>query len=127
MSKIYNIKITEENINNCNTNIFGDWFNNFSNNEDLPINTNPFPYVIIPEFINTEYYNQIKSSLPSEPNETWWKYENPLEVKYALDNLELMDPAIRNIFYSLSHDNAIDKFKTIFNMQDLEYNLDMDD
>jgi Rps23 Pro-64 3,4-dihydroxylase Tpa1-like proline 4-hydroxylase len=121
MSKNYNIKITKENINNSNTNIFGDWFNNFSNNEDLHINTSPFPYIIIPEFINTDYYNQIKSSFPSTPDDKWWKYENPLEVKYALDNLELMDPIISNVFYSLSHENTIDKFKKIFNIPELEY------
>jgi len=74
MTKNYKIKITEANINNSNTNIFGDWFNNFSNNEDLHINTNPFPYVIIPDFINADYYNQIKSSFPSTPDENWWKY-----------------------------------------------------
>ena len=116
MTKNYNIKITEENINNCNANIFGRWFN-----EQIDLETNPFPYVIIPEFINTEYYNQIESKIPSEPNEKWWKYENPLEVKYALDNLELMDSVISNIFYALSHDNTIDKFKKIFNIPDLEY------
>ena len=121
MTKNYKIKITEANINNSNTNIFGDWFNNFSNNEDLHINTNPFPYVIIPEFINGDYYNQIKSSFPSTPDENWWKYENPLEVKYALDNLELMDPIIGNVFYSLSHESVIDKFKKIFNIPELEY------
>ena len=116
MTKNYNIKITEKNINNCNANIFGRWFN-----EKIDLETNPFPYVIIPEFINTEYYNQIESKIPSEPNEKWWKYENPLEVKYALDNLELMDGVISNIFYALSHDNTIDKFKKIFNIPDLEY------
>jgi Rps23 Pro-64 3,4-dihydroxylase Tpa1-like proline 4-hydroxylase len=121
MTKNYNIKITEENINKCNNNIFGDWFNDFNNNEKMILDTNPFPYIIIPGFINANYYNQIKSSFPSTPDENWWKYENPLEVKYALDNIELMDPIIRNVFYSLSHESVIDKFKNIFNISDLEY------
>ena len=121
MSKTHNIKITQENINNSNTNIFGDWFNNFSNNDKNTLNTNPFPYIIIPEFINTEYYNKVKEVFPSKPDEKWWKYENPLEVKYALDNLELMDPTISNIFYSLSHGDVVDKFKKIFNIPELEY------
>ena len=98
MSKTHNIKITQENINNSNTNIFGDWFNNFSNNDKNTLSINPFPYIIVPEFINTEYYNKVKEVFPAKPDEKWWKYENPLEVKYALDNLELMDPTINNIF-----------------------------
>jgi len=116
MTKNNNIKITKENVDNCSPYIFGDWFN-----EKINTVSNPFPHVIIPEFIKPEYYNQIKSKLPSEPNENWWKYENPLEVKYALDNLELMDNDIRNVFYSLSHEVTIDKFKKIFNIPDLEY------
>jgi len=76
---------------------------------------------MIPEFINTEYYNKVKDVFAAKPDEKWWKYENPLEVKYALDNLELMDPTISNIFYSLSHSDVVDKFKKIFNIPELEY------
>lgn len=121
MSKNHSIKITQQKVDNCYTDIFGDWFNNFSSNDKNTLNTNPFPYIIIPEFINTKYYNKFKEVFPSKPNENWCKYENPLEVKYTLDNLEIMDPVISNTFYSLSHENTIDKFKKIFNIPELEY------
>jgi hypothetical protein len=117
MTKNYSIKITEEHIKNCNSDIFGKWFTE----NNINLESNPFPHVIIPEFIEPEYYNQMKSKFPSEPNENWWKYENPLEVKYALDNLELMDDVISNVFYSLSHETVIDKFKKIFDIPELEY------
>jgi Rps23 Pro-64 3,4-dihydroxylase Tpa1-like proline 4-hydroxylase len=117
MTKNYSIKITEEHIKNCNSDIFGKWFTE----NNINLESNPFPHVIIPEFIEPEYYNQMKSKFPSEPNENWWKYENPLEVKYALDNLELMDDVISNVFYSLSHETVIDKFKKLFDIPELEY------
>ena len=110
MSKNCNIKITEENIRSSNNDIFGDWFNNI---EKLSLKTAPFDHIIIPDFINRDYYRELESKIPSTPGETWWKYENPLEVKYALDDLNTMHPAIRNVFYSLSHDNTIDRFKKI--------------
>jgi len=118
MSKSCNIKITEENIRSSNNDIFGDWFNNI---EKLSLKTAPFDHIIIPDFIKNDYYRELESKIPSTPGETWWKYENPLEVKYALDDLNTMHPAIRNVFYSLSHDNTIDRFKKIFNIPDLEY------
>lgn len=117
MTKNYSIKITEEHIKNCNSDIFGKWFTK----NNINLESNPFPHVIIPEFIEPEYYNQMKSKFPSEPNENWWKYENPLEVKYALDNLEMMDDVISNVFYSLSHETVIDKFKKLFDIPELEY------
>ena len=118
MSKNCNIKITEENIRSSNNDIFGDWFNNI---DKLSLKTAPFDHIIIPDFINRDYYHEIESKIPSTPEKTWWKYENPVEVKYALDDLNTMHPAIRNVFYSLSHDNTIDRFKKIFNIPDLEY------
>ena len=110
-------KINEININNCNTNIFGDWLNN----TDLKIETNPFDYIIINNFIESDYYNKLQDVLPQKPTNDWWKYENPIEVKYALDKFELMDPAIHNIFYALSHVKIIDKFKSLFNIPNLEF------
>jgi hypothetical protein len=110
-------KINEDNINNCNTNIFGDWINN----NDLKIESNPFDYIIINNFIESDYYNKLQDVLPQKPTNDWWKYENPIEVKYALDKFELMDPAIHNIFYALSHDKIIEKFKSLFNIPNLEF------
>lgn len=110
-------KITEENINNCNVSIFGDWLNN----NNLNIEKHPFEHIIINNFIDNEYYDKLREVLPSKPTDEWWKYENPIEVKFALDKFELMDPLIKNIFYSLSHKNLIDKFSKLFNIPNLDY------
>jgi hypothetical protein len=110
-------KITAEKINNCNIGIFGDWLNN----NNLKIETIPFEHIIINNFIEHEYYNKIQDVLPKKPTDEWWKYENPIEVKYALDNFELMDPMVQNIFYALSHAIIIDKLKNMFNITTLEY------
>lgn len=111
MEKINNLKIK-----NCNNNIFGEWINN-----DFNLNKNPYDHIIINNFIDSSYYDEIQKILPDKPTQTWWKYENPLEVKYALDDFELMHPLIQNIFYALSHDKIINKLKNIFNIHNLEY------
>ena len=115
--KTYNKKINDENILNSNINIFGEWLNN----KDLKVETNPFDHIILNDFIEKNYYSKLLEILPKKPTDEWWKYENPIEFKYALDNFEVMDPAVKNIFYALSHPTIIDKLKIIFNIPNLEY------
>jgi hypothetical protein len=110
-------KLNDESINNCNVNIFGDWIEN----NDLNVNTIPFEHIIINNFIEEQYYNELDGVLPKTPSNEWWKYENPIEVKYALDKFEHMDPMVQNIFNALSHKKLINKFESIFNIKNLEY------
>lgn len=110
------IKITEQDIINCNTDIFGKWIN-----EDIKINTVPFNHCIIENFLNEETYERIFNKYPQKPNEEFWKYFNPLEVKYTLDKFEFIDDEIKNFFFALSHDKLINKLKTTFNIIDLEF------
>jgi len=116
MSKNIDKKITDENIQNCNINIFGDWINN-----KLKCNTEPISYILIDNFLNNDTYNLISKDYPDKPYKTWWKYENPLEVKYANDNISEYPENTQNLFYALSHHKIITKFQNIFNIPNLEY------
>jgi len=105
-------KIHQKNINNANIDIFGNWIN-----LNLKINNEPFKHIIIDNFFNQNYLD----IFPDKPNEHFWKYENPLEVKFALDKPEYMHPSIKNIFNALSHYSIINIFSKLFNIADLEY------
>jgi Rps23 Pro-64 3,4-dihydroxylase Tpa1-like proline 4-hydroxylase len=109
-------QVTDEDIVNCNTDIFGEWIVKENQKKSLP-----FDHIVINNFLTDTYYNLVKTVLPETPTDEWYKYENPLEVKYLTENLELMHPLIRNIFYALSHKIVIDKLKNIFNLDDLQY------
>ena len=111
------LKIESKAIAECNYNIFGEWISN----DKLTIKTEPYDHIIIDNFINESYYEKLQSSFPKEPNETWWQYKNPLEVKYTFDNLEEFGPNIKNIFYALSHEIIINKLKHLFNIPNLEH------
>lgn len=110
------IKITKMDINNCNNNIYGHWIN-----ETIKPKLNPFPYTIIDNFLNNDTYNKINKEFANKPDDTWWKYNNPLEVKYAKDDIYNFGTNTKNLFYSLSSDKIINKMKEIFNIPDLEY------
>jgi len=111
------LKIEHEAIAKCDYNIFGEWITN----DKLTIKTEPYDHIIINNFIGDDYYEKIQSSFPKEPNEMWWTYNTPLEVKYTYDNLEEFNPEIKNVFYALSHERIINKLKTLFSIPNLEH------
>ena len=110
------IKISEKDINDANIDIFGDWIDN-----EVEISLNPFKYCIIENFLQEDYYEEIKNTYPEKPNNKFWKYENPLEVKYALDDMNEIDSSVKNLFFALSNNKLINKFEKIFNIEKLEY------
>jgi hypothetical protein len=109
-------KITNENIKNCNINIFGNWINN-----NLKYNINPIPYILIDNFLKDDTYELINKEYPDKLDKSWWKYENPLEVKYANDKINEYPNNTKNLFYALSHQEFINKIGNIFNIHNLEY------
>lgn len=99
---------------------FGDWFKNTSSLNELFNNAKPFEHIIIPNFLNAEYANKIYDKFPND-YENWHKYYNPIEVKYAYDDINNLDDDIKKIFYLLSTDEMIEKISEITSIQNLTY------
>lgn len=103
-----------------NLSYFGDWIHN---TQDLTLRyskAEPFSYVVIDNFLSQEYIENLEQQFPTD-FENWHRYENPLEVKYANDNLEGMSKDIRQLFYILSTDEVTGIFSKISGISDLEY------
>lgn len=116
------MKITKELIENSNKDIFGSWINNtdFINEIELKFNNViPFEY-IIPNFLKEEIANKISNEYPSNL-EDYHKYNNPLEVKYAYNNINNMSNDIKNIFYALCSNRILDVLKKITRKDNIEY------
>tara|TARA_E500000178_G_scaffold355190_1_gene426899 strand:+ start:261 stop:1130 length:870 start_codon:yes stop_codon:yes gene_type:complete len=114
------IKINKKNIKKSNNNIFGDWIkdDNLKNNYTYE----PFGHIIIENFLNDDYIENVNNNFPTNINDNnWYKYNNPLEVKFANDNINELPDNIKNIFYSLSSEKVINKLKEITNINNLEY------
>jgi Rps23 Pro-64 3,4-dihydroxylase Tpa1-like proline 4-hydroxylase len=105
-----------ENINNY----LGEWIHNLDEISNQFINAKPFEHVIIPNFLNEEYANKISNKFPTNLNE-WHKYCNPLEVKYAFDDINSLDNDIKKVFYILSSEQVIEKVSKITNISNLTY------
>jgi Rps23 Pro-64 3,4-dihydroxylase Tpa1-like proline 4-hydroxylase len=115
------IKINKIHLNNNSClKYFGDWVNNIDFLNDEFKKSQPFENVVINNFLNEEYAEQIYNMFPSS-YDNWYKYENPLEVKYAYDDINNLNEHIKNYFYYLSSYEIISLFKKITGIHDLEY------
>jgi dTDP-glucose 4,6-dehydratase len=99
---------------------FGDWINNINILKNEYKNALPFEHIIINNFLNEEYINKIYEEFPTN-FDSWYKYYNPIEIKYANDDINNMGQNIKDLFYTLCTDEAIDMFKRISGIFNLEY------
>ena len=73
---------------------FGNWILSPEKlNRDF-INAKPFSYVVIDNFLNNDFIENINKEFPDEYID-WHKYNNPLEVKYAFDNIDCLGHNIK--------------------------------
>ena len=104
------------------THFFGNWINNVDELQERFLNAEPFEHIIIPNFLNNEYAEIVHASFPENiENKSWHKYYNPIEVKYAFDNIQELPNEIKDIFYLLSSTEICEKFSNLSNIPNLQY------
>ena len=121
-----NIKINQDKLETINSfenlilNYFGDWTRNVDVLSSQFSNALPFEHIIIDNFLNEKYANILYNLFP-ENFENWYVYENPIEVKYAYDNIENLEEPMNKYFYYLSSNVMIDIFRKLTNISDLTF------
>jgi len=112
------IKIYSNNLNKSNIQLI----NEIKKDElrEKFINAKPFSYVVIDNFLKEEYVEELYNNYP-EIDDNWHQYNNPLEVKYAYDNLNIMSDPYKNFLYYLNSDIFINELKDITGIYNLEY------
>ena len=120
------IKINKTNLSEINSlgekvlDKFGNWVNNIDLFKNNFLNGSPFEHVVIDNFLDETYANELYDLFP-EKFDDWYKYENPIEVKFTYDNVDELDKKMKNYFYYLSSDKIVDIFRKITNINDLTY------
>ena len=100
---------------------FGDWVNHTNELSSLFVNAQPFPNIILRNFLDGAYAEMIFNDFPMDiENDKWHKYYNPIEVKFARDDINNLSDPIRNIFYMLSSDAMIKKMCELTKINNLE-------
>jgi 3,5-epimerase/4-reductase len=99
---------------------FGNWYNNVDKLNNKFVNNKPFDHIIIPNFLSDEFANLIYNEYPSDI-ENWYKYWNPLEVKYAYDNIEKMPLNLNKYFYLVNSEFIVNKISKLSGIKNLEF------
>jgi dTDP-glucose 4,6-dehydratase len=103
-------------------NFFGDWINDVDKLQNDFSNAKPFEHIIIPNFFSKEYAELLYKTFPEDiDNGKWYKYLNPIEVKYAFDDIQQLQPDVKNAFHLLSTKEITEKIASLTNIPNLEY------
>ena len=126
MSDIYdsNIKLSDTYLDTFNhtdiSKYLGNWIDNIDNIKNKFLCAEPFEHVVIDNFLNNDYAEKISQLFPDDLSK-WHKYCNPIEVKYAYDNINVLPTDLKDYFYMMSSRQFIDIVKSTTNITDLEY------
>jgi len=114
------MKISKMSINNSDNSIFGEWIKTPEKYQFSFNNAEPFEYCIIDNFLKPDIAKIASKNYPENMNDYHY-YNNPLEKKYAYDNIENMNENIQNIFYALCSETILSSLKTITKKKQLQY------
>ena len=98
---------------------FGEWILDCEKLSKEFNNNNPFNHIVIDNFLNTQYAEKILDKFPSN-YDNWHKYCNPIEYKYAYDDINNLDPILKNYFYVLSCPQFVEKMNELTGISNLE-------
>jgi dTDP-glucose 4,6-dehydratase len=104
---------------------FGEWIQNDESLKKLNdkfANAEPFEHIIIDNFLNKEYAEEIFNTFPTDiTSGNWHKYNNPIEYKFTNDKINSMPLCIKKLFHLLSCEQIIQKIGALSDISNLEY------
>jgi hypothetical protein len=107
--------------------LLGKWYSDSEKLEKMRVeflSAKPYPHISIENFLDDKIADLVSEKFPqvSDPKTQgkWHKYCNPIEVKFAMDNLEDMPEEAKKVFYLLSTGHFIKKLSELTNIPDLE-------
>ena len=79
----------------------------------------PFPYVVIDNFMNPEALQSVLDVFPTPKDLAFYKYENPLEKKLAMDQLAKLPKPIQDILIYLNSPDMLMFFEKLTGIEGL--------
>lgn len=98
---------------------FGDWIENKKLLCDTYKNAQPFEHIVIPNFFNDSFANELERNFPLQNEKGWYKYYNPIEKKTALNDFSNF-PIFKSLFDILQSESFVKHVQDITSISNLE-------
>lgn len=99
--------------------MFGSWYDEPEKYCKIYKKGEPFEYVVINNFFREDFAGKILSEF-SDPDETWWAYDNPFEQKFLLNNFNENHTNIKDVFSVLNSADFAEKVSVLTGIPNLE-------
>jgi len=106
------------------TKIFGDWIKDPIALQKKFIEAKPYSFIKIKNFLNHDLAEKLADKFPTpvgDAQKHFHRYCNPLENKWAMDNVLEFPEEFRFIFEALSTSDLCKKMGDLTNIKDLEH------
>ena len=100
----------------------GDWTKRVTELARVYHEAQPFSHVIIDEFLPPRVYAQLEEAMEGlSPDISWYRYFNPLEVKWAWDKLDHMPPIVQAYFALMQSSTVVELMRQLTGVATLEH------
>jgi Rps23 Pro-64 3,4-dihydroxylase Tpa1-like proline 4-hydroxylase len=82
-------------------------------------NNSPYPHIIIDNFLKDDIAKEVAESFPKQDNEFWFQYNNPIENKFATDDIRKFPPIIAKVIHSLNSQELVSKVEKLMGVTEL--------
>jgi hypothetical protein len=98
--------------------MFGPWYHSPATFTSGFANAKPFPHVVIDNFFSDKAATELADMFPAL-DDTWYRYWNPLEKKYAKNTFDGL-PAYNRLFATLQSDEFVMRMRELTGIAGLE-------
>ncbi len=97
----------------------------FSKRIDTPVTralfneAKPFPHIVIDNLLDEDMLRSLVSNYPHIEDRSWWQYDNPLERKYAFNDLSQLHQNFRDFFDEANSSEFIEQLSRLTDLQNL--------
>lgn len=99
---------------------FGNWTNEVDKMRPQFLNAQPFEHIVIDNFLDADFAEKLHNAFPTN-YDNWYKYENPIELKYSFDNIPGLDDVIQDYFHYLCADAFIYVMRRLTGQLEITY------
>lgn len=79
----------------------------------------PYPHIVIDNFLKDDVAKQVAECFPKLDSGFWFQYDNPIEKKFATDDIRKFPPLIAKLIHTLNSEQFVQKIQKLMGVEEL--------